>query len=1356
MRHTTPETGPPRRRAHRWLRRRWSLLLVSIVLVAATFAQARGNLVSDTKLDLVVGPGRFLARALDLWDPAAAFGRLQNQAVGYWFPMGPFFWLGDAFGAPGWVTQRLWWDLLLLAALWGFVKLAEALEVGTPASRLIGAVAFTTGPAMLLELATRSPDVVPLAFLPLALLPLVHGARQGSPRRAAALSALVVLAMGGINAAVTGAALVVPLFFLLTREPGPRRRALLGWWAGSVAAVTLWWWGPLLLQQRYGFDFTRFTETAAATTSFMSVTEVLRGTGFWLTRLTDEGVSALSAGLELVTEPLAVAGTSLVVAAGLAGLATRRIPERAFLVLCLAAGVATMGAGYAGVLGGPLSPSVQDLLDGPLVVVRNVHKLAPLVAVPLAIGVTHSIGALEQAITRAGRRRRARLATGVVAWVAVGGVLVAAGLPLVSGHLANAGPFVDVPGYWRDAATWLNEHPDSGSSLIVPASPFPRYEWGMPVDEPLQSLAEGPWVVRDIVPFGGLRSTRLLDGYEELFTDRRSPAGWAASLARSGIGWVVVRNDLDPATTVSPGPRFVTDALERAPGLERVAGFGPAVSRPLGRERLLPTLGGDRPIRAVEIFRVVPPAATVVAYDLGAGLVALGSTEVVQVLSDEGVLEDRAVLLASDDPGLADDAGRWVTTDDLRRRDVEFGRVHGAESYTLQPGERSPDTLAEAVDRLLPGDEQSQSHVDLLGARSVEASSYYQGFGREPGFQPYAAIDGDPATSWQMAGYRPPTGEWWQVRLDEPQVIPSVAIRLPAVLPTAGHITRVRVVTDGGSVVGEFTSADDVLRLDLPPGPTDRVRIVVLGAERTPADLLPLGLAEVALAGVAPVARVVVTPEVPVPEPPIVVLSREPADPFATVSPPEDLALDRVVPLPAEASYAGSGTAVGVPGDALDALLAEGGPRPTGDAPEVGATSTFQDLPAFSPQRAVDGDPETSWVAEIADPYPTLTLAWDRPRAIDGLNLTFGPDPVLRPDHVVVTVEGRSRTLPVAASGAVDLGSVTTDRIRIEPDVVLLGGRAFGLVGVSELTVVPSSPGPAPAPAPGSSRIELPCGSGPELLVDGHPVPTSASGPRAALDRSVPVDLAVCGPLVLDAGEHRITGPATGALQVESLVLEPTPPLPPGERREAELVARTAEHRRVRIGPGRSTALLTLTENQNPGWVATMDGRRLRPTVVDGWRQAWVVPPGEGGVVEISFAPGSLYDRLLIVGLVLVGLVMATAIVADRGRPAPPPPARSRRVPEGLLVAVAALALLASAGPVAVVVPLLWIGVRAPRWRPVIAVVSFLAIATLMLFDTVFLSPELTLLGQILAGTALAAALVGPSVGPARRRSEPD
>src|SRR5262249_40536055 len=87
--------------------RSYWLIACCVVLVGLAFASHPGQILADTKIDLAINPAGFLQRALHLWDPAQ-FGQLQNQAVGYFFPIGPFFLLGKLAALPGWITQRLW------------------------------------------------------------------------------------------------------------------------------------------------------------------------------------------------------------------------------------------------------------------------------------------------------------------------------------------------------------------------------------------------------------------------------------------------------------------------------------------------------------------------------------------------------------------------------------------------------------------------------------------------------------------------------------------------------------------------------------------------------------------------------------------------------------------------------------------------------------------------------------------------------------------------------------------------------------------------------------------------------------------------------------------------------------------------------------------------------------------------------------------------------------------------------------------------------------------------------------------------------------------------------------------------
>ncbi len=150
--------------------------------------------------------------------------------------MGPFFGVGELVGLPGWVVQRLWWALLLCVAFVGLVRVCRALGLGTPGSAVLAGFAYALSPHVLSLVGPTSVEAWPTAVAPWVLLPLVRGAESGSPRRAAALSALAVAMCGGVNAVATSAVLPVGMVWLLTRGRGPRRRSLLVWWPAADGA----------------------------------------------------------------------------------------------------------------------------------------------------------------------------------------------------------------------------------------------------------------------------------------------------------------------------------------------------------------------------------------------------------------------------------------------------------------------------------------------------------------------------------------------------------------------------------------------------------------------------------------------------------------------------------------------------------------------------------------------------------------------------------------------------------------------------------------------------------------------------------------------------------------------------------------------------------------------------------------------------------------------------------------------------------------------------------------------------------------------------------------------------------------
>ena len=211
-------------------------------------------------------------------DPLNTFGALNNQAIGYAVPMAPFYLAGHLAHVPVWLTERLWLSLIIAVGFGGLVKLAEALGIGLPAFRFLAGLAFALWPTFTIVIGSTSSAALPGMLAPWAVLPLTTAVRgRGGVVGAAARSGAVVLCMGGVNAAVTIDALLLPGLFILTYARGRRLAWLALCWGCAVAMATAWWALPLLLQGKYAFNFLPYVEQAPTTTGTMSAAAVLRG-----------------------------------------------------------------------------------------------------------------------------------------------------------------------------------------------------------------------------------------------------------------------------------------------------------------------------------------------------------------------------------------------------------------------------------------------------------------------------------------------------------------------------------------------------------------------------------------------------------------------------------------------------------------------------------------------------------------------------------------------------------------------------------------------------------------------------------------------------------------------------------------------------------------------------------------------------------------------------------------------------------------------------------------------------------------------------------------------------------------------
>jgi arabinofuranan 3-O-arabinosyltransferase len=316
---------------------------------------------------------------------------------------------------------------------------------------------------------------------------------------------------------------------------------------------------------------------------------------------------------------------------------------------------------------------------------------------------------------------------------------------------------------------------------------------------------------------------------------------------------------------------------------------------------------------------------------------------------------------------------------------------------------------------------------------------------------------------------------------------------------------------------------------------------------------------------------------------------------------------------------------------------------PIGGAVKVGASSVLTDDPSVSGQFAFDGDASTSWLSARGDLRPSLVLRWDRPRTLTRLR--------------VLPAQGLSRTPVVAEieSGAdrrrVDLGAnafglfapLRTDQVTISfPMPPATGDAATLPVGVGDV-VIDGLKNLTYAPDK-SARTGAICGLGPDVVVDGQTVHTRVTGTLGDVIGGSSLQLEPCGGAVhLSAGDHELAVASTDRFLPTTLTMLPTGRSLPAQAqtrtRTTDIKKWQSTSRAVAVGPG-AEALLRVPENVNAGWQATLNGRVLASTRVDGWQQAYRIPAGDGGLVRLTYTPDRPYRAALLVGAIAAGLLL--------------------------------------------------------------------------------------------------------------------
>jgi hypothetical protein len=1257
------------------LSRRALPAFLGLLALALAFLQRRSATYTDTRIELTADPARFLERVASVWGATVDLGHVQSgQFIGYLWPMGPWFALGDFAGVPMWIVERLWFALVLFAAGLGVTLLMRALH--RPEAQVAQAVAgavFMCNPYVVVYANRSTVSLLAYAALPWLLLAVHRG--LGTPRgwRWPAVAAVAVASAGaGVNFAVVFWIVLAPAGLLLYEALVLRRPLSAVWaftWRASLLGLlaSLWWLVPLYMQSLYGSESFRFGEQPHTIWSASSMAESLRLMGLWVSYYAGGFGSTKPASTAvdpfLLSRPVILA-TFLVPISALGGLLlTRRWRYAPFFGLLAVAGLVAMSIAF------PLEKrSASILLDAyyalpQLQFLRTTYKAGPLVALSIACLAAATMDAALVLRARWLALHRSR----VIRWapaLAVPAIAVF-GLPLVLGRVIEPSfTYGDIPAAWpraMDAASRAT--PRDHRILLLPGQQFSHFRWGSTFTPLGPSLTSTPVLQRNVARDADLRAAQLLDTVDDLIQQRRLvPGQLPPLLALLGVGQTVVASDGVPGQTAEAAPTAIAEALRGQPGFERPAAafgwrrtFTPARGETDPMRRLPQLRRYDAPGSAPGIVRVHPTRGTTVLEGDGEGLAALAAADRLD--------PQRAVFYAADltDAELRAHLGAGADlalTDTNRRRLINPSQVLGAAGPMVAATENIEDGRA-TYEQFARDRSDMQTVAERPGvAALVTPSSPVAALSQAT--RAAAALDGRLETAWS-----PPDDEsdcvCMEIRFAQP-VAPGY-VRVHPRAFAVGPNAQLGISVDGGAerrigvtpqawnrieIPGRFTTLR--LRTSTVVGNYGIDEIDVPGLHPRETLRLPTRLASVAAR--EDLSRNAISIE----------LARVTADVPARASEERDPELDieRTVTLPTARRFGVTGwatVAAGAPDDELDRLTGMDG------AWQFTSSSRFEGVPGRRASSAFDGHRGTAWIADASGGASWLAVRGPQEVVVRTLRLVRGAPEYAFPARVDVSGgPERFTDLPVDFDGTVTLPhALRTRELRLDVrDVDAPSGpprrRQLPAVAIAEL-VVPGLRAPA---ARRQGSFATPCG---ELRVSagGHIATASVSGQLGELDAGRPLRVRGCGArprLALAKGTQMLRAPTGTTMRPYRLSLASPAPSPaaaaavapgrvlspgtggPGSREDVRLQL---------TGP----AWLVLAESYSKGWRAWCGDRALGPPRrVDGFANGWRVDEG-CRTARLAFVPQRAANAALAVSAVTgLALLLAAVVLLLRRRSA--------------------------------------------------------------------------------------------------------
>lgn len=1261
------------------------VLLAAFALLLA-FWQRPFEAFSDTRAELAVDPGLFLSRALTVWNSTFDLGSVQSsQFVGYAFPIGPFFSLGDSAGLPVWFVQRLWIGGMLALAGWGaWLAVREFFPARRRGAGFLAGLIFIANPYVLVVLNRGSAWLLAYAALPWFLIWTLRGVNQSRGwRYPAAFGLTLLVSAAGLNLALVVWPLLASGLLMLVLLAGGKRLAELFsfcWRAAlCTVVVSIWWIVPVIAQVRYGTDYLSFTEHAETILNTPSSSESFRLLGYWVSYISGyPAPGALIPAVEayLISVPTILATFLVPIVAMTGALFSRARLSAIYFALLLALAVLVMSLGFPpeGLIGKAVVNAYYNA--GPLQFLRTTYKAAPLAALALAVLAGTSLASLLALV------RNLNLSIGTrrlnTRWLWSGSVVAVLLLVVLWGRPIWAGNAIDehlffgaVPAAWTDAVADAQKTTPADTRIaVLPGDLFGWYKWGGTLTSVVPGISKRPVLVRQILRAAPPSAAQLLDSVDSrIQQDRLTPGQLRPLLQLMGVGRVLVGSDSSTVRGESIDAARASVILGQQAGFGRPAAkFGPRIPVTPPADRSGPSVTLSE-VRAYAVPRPAEPRITRAHPAAGAKIVD-GDADGVVALAGVGALNPRRALFYAGDlsrtatRGLLADSPTLSFTDSNRRRYTLGTRVAGNQGPTLG--------ASEPIDRVFPVYDPFPSAG--LGARTVAtyegvksiSSPAKPSFLLFPEHRAFAALDGDTSTSW-LAQSDKPSEQYIEIVFARPLIADSFEL-MPHV-DRAGATRKIVVSVNGGHERRQRVRRG-WNRVALAPAPVHKIRIRAIGTVGI-FGLSAAGIDEVRFPGVRvsealrlPTRLSALTSGADLSSVPMqIVLERATADfprrsgerigpAFAASA--SDMAdseagMRRVINLPAKRGFLTQGWASLRP-TASDSAI----DRLVGAAGEASFTSSSrrEGLGRYRASSAFDRNPASSWQAELdTENLPWLKLASATPFSVHELKLKFPRGRYLRPTLVTVGTPAGDFQRKVHRGGRILLPrSISTKVLR------LTIARVARLPVTKVARVQTRTVAIAEVEAAGIPTVEVrstgqfrsACGA--LALVRGRSqMPLRVSGKVTALNDGEALAIRQCTSrkLMLDRGASLVVAGPGPVFAPDALRLDG----PPAQKAPVVggLAAATPSGRITLNGPG----WLALGQSYSPGWRAwcrdaSGQERELgNPVQIDGFANGWKISGRDCVAARFAFAPqrsatvGYIVSLLGTLGLLtILGLAM--------------------------------------------------------------------------------------------------------------------